>query len=290
MLKVEGMPRYVDLHPRYKKAIAAVMLVVFGWVFFVLTQTSLATGISQGYSTTDQDLRQNMIAALSTESTAENPLVERASGTNRSNAIGVVTTIDANLLTLTNSAAKVHIATSGEALTYVTDLNGAIKKGDFIAVSPITGVGMKASDSDIYVIGIALEDFNSETAESQQVSTTQGSERTVLINRVKLNVEPKELSQAAAKANSTPFLLLFGQSVTGKSVSQTQVLVAMTLFLLLLIVEGSIIYGAIHSTIVSIGRNPLARTALYRQLLQVSWLSLLVLMFGAGSIYAILWL
>lgn len=290
MLKVEGMPRYVDLHPRYKKAIAAVMLVVFGWVFFALTQTSLATGISQGYSTTDQDLRQNMIAALSTDSTAENPLVERASGTNRSNAIGVVTTIDANLLTLTNSAAKVHIATSGEVLTYVTDLNGAIKKGDFIAVSPITGVGMKASDSDIYVIGIALEDFNSETAESQQVSTTQGSERTVLINRLKITVEPKELSEAAAKANTTPFLLLFGQSITGKSVSQTQVLVAMTLFLLLLIVEGSIIYGAIHSTIVSIGRNPLARTALYRQLLQVSWLSLLVLMFGAGSIYAILWL
>lgn len=290
MLKVEGMPQGAVLHPKFRKALAAVVLILFGWAFFLLTQVGMASGISQGYTTTDQDLRQNMIASLSSESNSDDPLVERASGTNRSKVVGIVTTIDANLLTLTSAGAKVHITTSGEALTYVTDLNGAIKKGDFIAVSPITGVGMKAGDSDIYVVGVALEDFNSETAESQQVTTTQGSERTVLINRVKLSVEPKELSEAAAKANTTPFLLLFGQSVTGKNVSQTQVLVAMVLFLLLLIVEGSIIYGAIHSTIVSIGRNPLARTALYRQLLQVSWLSLLVLMFGAGSIYAILWL
>lgn len=289
MLKVEGAGRFRLSFPNVSKAIAALLLILFSWAFFLLTQAVSATGISQGYSTADNDLRQNMIAALSSESSDDKPVVERANSNNRSKVVGIVTTIDANLLTLTNTEAKVHIATSGEALTYVSDLNGTIKKGDFIAVSPITGVGMKGSEADTFVVGVALEDFNSETAESQQVSTTQGSERTVLINRIKIDVEPRDLGKGA-QANSTPVLLLFGQSVTGKSVTQTQVLVALVIFLLLLIVEGSIIYGAIHSTIVSIGRNPLARRALYKQLLQVSWLALLVLVFGAGAIYAILWL
>lgn len=294
MLKVEGVLSLQAMRLHIRKAASALLLISLGWALFVMSSfilgsTSFATGISQGYATTDTDLRQNMIVALSADSSDTKPLIERSGTNNRGKTVGIVTTINSNLLTLTNSEAQVHVTTSGEAQTFVSDLNGEIKKGDFITVSPLLGIGMKAGNQDTLVVGIALEDFNTSLATSQSVSTTQGSDRTVLVGTVRLSVEPQELAPGA-KQQDTPFLLLFGKSVTGKSVTQVQVIVAMVLFLLLLIVEGSIIYGAIHSTIISIGRNPLARTALFRQLLQVSWMALLVLVFGAGAIYAVLWI
>jgi hypothetical protein len=286
MLMVEGKIARWLARRHYDLILRVFLASAFLW-FLVFAGSVAAVGISQGFNTTDKELQTSMIAALGLDDTTKR-IVERASGANKGKVVGIVTTIDANLLTLTNAEAKVHITTSGEAPTYVTDLNGDIKKGDFIAVSPLAGVGMKAGDDDALVVGIALEDFNNDTASSQQVSTVQGSGRTVLVNKIKVNVEPQDRGRQAQKER--PFLVLFGQSVTGKSVSQTQVIVAMVLFFLLLVVEGSIIYGAIHSTIISIGRNPLARSALYQQLLQVSWLSLLVLLFGLGAIYAILWI
>ena len=267
--------------------IASILLVVFSILYFV-SMPAKAISISQGYSTTDKDLQVSMIAALASESSDNKPIVERASENNRGKVVGIVTTIDSSLLTLTNADAKVHVATSGETNTYVTDLNGNIKKGDFIAVSPLKGVGMKASDTDNFLVGVALDDFSSNNAKTEQVQTVDGGSRTVLVNQIKINVAPQDRGQSAAKQK--PFLVLFGQSVSGKSVSQTQVIVALIIFLILLIVEGSIIYGAIHSTIISIGRNPLARTALFKQLLQVSWLALVILVFGLGTIYAILWI
>lgn len=279
----------MSTHPffrQYKKL--TYFVAVFAFLIMVLMQAVTAVGISQGYSTNDKDLQIGMIAALKSESSDGKQIVERANLSNRGKVVGIITTIDSNLLTLTNSEAQVHVTTSGDASSYVTDLNGDIKQGDFIAVSPLTGVGMKAGDADNFVVGVALEDFNKDKATSKEVTTTEGSKRTVLINTVKVNVAPQDKGQTAAK--NQPFLVLFGQSVTGKSVTQTQVIVALIVFFLLLVVEGSIIYGAIHSTIISIGRNPLARAALFKQLLQVSWLALLVMLFGLGSIYAILWI
>ncbi len=250
--------------------------------------SALAVSISKGYSTTDTSLKINMIASQTKNSSDGNELVERANNGNKGKVVGIVTTIDSSLITLSNSNAQVYVTTSGDADVYVSDLNGDIKQGDYIVVSPLTGIGMKAADSDTQVVGAALEDFNKDKAITQKVSTKEGSERTVLINKVKINVDPHDRSLDAAEQK--PYLVLFGQSITGKTVTQAQVIVALVIFFLLLIVEGSIIYGAIHSSIISVGRNPLARTALFKQLFQVSWLAFIVLLFGLGSIYIILWI
>lgn len=275
-------------HGSRYRILAHSICLIFAGFFILFASHVAAVGVSQGFNTNDKGLEVGMIAALSSESSDSNPIVERANVANRGKIVGVTTTIDSNLLTLTNANAKVHITTSGEAATYVSDVNGTIKKGDFVAVSPLTGIGMKADETDLYVAGVALEDFKTTDAKLEQVSTVQGSQRTVLVNKIKMNVEPSSQGQNSQK--DKPFLVLFGQSVTGKSVSQTQVVTALVILFLLLVVEGSIIYGAVYSTIISIGRNPLARTALFRQLLQVSGVAMLILLFGLGAIYAILWI
>lgn len=272
---------------RYR-ILAHSICLIFCLVGFVFAVHVAAIGISQGFRTNDKGLEVGMVAALSSESSDTNPIVERANESNEGKVVGIVTTIDANLLTLTNAEAKVHVTTSGEAPAYVSDVNGTLKKGDFVAVSPLTGIGMKADDTDNYVVGVALEDFKTADAKPKQVTTIQGSQRTALINKLKMSIEPSSRGQNNQK--SKPFLILFGQSVTGKSVSQTQVVTALIIFFLLLVVEGSILYGAVYSTIISIGRNPLARAALFRQLLQVSGVAMLILLFGLGAIYAILWI
>ncbi len=90
------------------------------------------------------------------------------------------------------------------------------------------------------------------------------------------------------KAADTGLLSLLGQNVAGKEVSEWQVIVALVIFLLLMVVEGSLIYGSIHSTISALGRNPLARSAVYKQLVQVLVAVIAVLAFGLATIYAVL--
>jgi len=53
------------------------------------------------------------------------------------------------------------IVSSGETLVKVSNINGEIKKGDFITSSDKAGVGQKATKSG-FIIGKALEDFNQE--------------------------------------------------------------------------------------------------------------------------------
>lgn len=50
---------------------------------------------------------------------------------------------------------------SGQALVKVSNINGEIKRGDFITSSDKSGVGQKATQSG-FVVGRALEDFNQE--------------------------------------------------------------------------------------------------------------------------------
>lgn len=243
-----------------------------------------AQGVSQGYSTEDSELVVGMTASLSQQSSPSQNLVERASSANQDRFVGVVTTIDKSLITLSDKSAKVHVATSGEQSVYVSTLDGEIKKGDFLTVSPLKGIATRSSEEGTYIIGVALEDFSKSSATKKEVEVNDGTKKEVEINLLKMDVSPRS-RQGAQKA----FILTLGKSITGRPVSEVQLIVALIIFFILIIIEGSIIYGAIYSTITALGRNPLARTAIYRQLLQVSIVALLILACGLGAIYAVLW-
>ncbi len=263
-----------------------ILALIFVAYFAFMVPVTHAASVSEGYITQDENLSIGMAASLSSDSGAQERIVERGVKSNKDRFIGIVTNLDDNLLTLTDTNSTVVITTLGEVSAFVTDLDGEVKKGDFLTTSPIRGYLMLASSSETSVIGTALEDFPKDTAEAVEVSNNSGSKRTALANTMKIDLSPKSISSSAK--NNT-FLLIFGRSLTGKSVSQVQVMVALVIFFFLLIVEGSIIYGAIYSSITALGRNPLARTALYKQLFQVSLIALVILGIGLVVIYAVLW-
>jgi len=84
------------------------------------------------------------------------------------------------------------------------------------------------------------------------------------------------------------FLINIAKSVAGRDVSVARVLIAL---LVLLAGIGSIavvLYSSVRSSILSIGRNPLAASAVHKSLLEVSLLALGILLVMLGAVYLIL--
>lgn len=152
------------------------------------------------------------------------------------------------------------IVSYGKTLTKVSNLNGTIKKGDFITSSPTPGVGQKATQSG-FVVGRAMEDFNQE-------------EGLILVF-----VKPQQVF--------LPGRLAFGrvieEIISGLKMPETIPEVLRYLFALL-VAGGSFIIGffsfikALREGMTAIGRNPLAkgsiRTAMILNLIGILILTL----------------
>lgn len=228
-----------------------------------------------------------MAVSLKNNSTSSNQEVEIATKDNKDKYVGIITTKEASSIAIGSSSTNVYVVIGGQALALATDINSLIKAGDSLSISPIDGVLMKADINETHVVGTAMQDFDQGGAKTQQLRQSDGTNIDAKVNYLKIETGVRTKAQSADK--SEPFLLLFGRSLTGKQVSQWQIVAAMVVLFIVLIVEGSIIYGATHSTIQAIGRNPLAKKAVYRQYVRVLVTALLILLFGGISIYAILW-
>ena len=262
---------------------AAILIAGFCLILLLHTSHIFASSIAQNYQTDDNSLSVGMAAALSPTNDSATPTIERAS-TSNDRFVGIVTTESTSLITLTTVNGTLYVTTTGQTTAFVSDINGDIKKGDALSVSPLKGVMMRASDKQGNLTGNALEDFPASGTKDQQVTTEKGEQLTVKIAPISIQLDPRANSAAGNKS----LLKLIGEGLTGRPLNNWQVITSFVIFLLLLTVEGSLIYGAIHSTIISLGRNPLAHKAVYKQLFQVVLIVLAVLLFGIATIYAIL--
>ncbi len=274
----------------YKIKRITLLLTVLGLCLFLFSSiaSAITSSISKGYTTKDESLVTGMAAALSSDSTDKERLVEAANTANSDRFVGIITTVSDNLVTFSGDVTDVLVSTEGQVSGFVSNLNGDVEKGDFVSISPLNGVLMKSDDNrENRVVGVALQDFTDVDSQDKQITTSQG-EKTYKVGKVKIEISQSiVVSTTSSKDKSA--LILAGESLTGKSVGQIQILAALVIFAIVLIVEGSIIYGAIHSTVTALGRNPLAKKAVFKQLLQVSWMAIAILIVGFGAIYLILW-
>ncbi len=136
------------------------------------------------------------------------------------------------------------IISFGETLTKVSNINGPIKKGDFITSSNKPGVGQKATQEG-FVLGRALEDFNQKEG------------------KILVFVQPQEFILPKKTGLSTMMEKLFTELKTPQNVPE----VLRYLFALLL-GGGSFIIGffafvkALREGIRAIGRNPLSKRSI----------------------------
>jgi heme/copper-type cytochrome/quinol oxidase subunit 2 len=77
-------------------------------------------------------------------------------------------------------------------------------------------------------------------------------------------------------------------SIAGKKVDSLPIILSGVIFIIMLISVVSIIYAMIRSSIISVGRNPMAQSAIYRDIIQLSILVLAIISVSVIAIYFVL--
>lgn len=253
----------------------------------LISVTTQAAAIAQGYNTGDEGLSVGMVAALSDSDESE---VERADQYNSKRIVGIVTTFEDSTVTLASGESKVLIESEGEVEAYVSDVAGKVNRGDSLTLSSFRGILMKAEEgSEGPVIGVAAESSDTADAESRTAYSYQENGDTKSTNIVKIKVNLNKQISAGAQAVAPSALSKLGESITGKQVGDIRVLAALIIFILVMIAEGGIIYGAVTSAITALGRNPMARQIIRREMTRVIIVAIGVLCLGLGAVYGVLW-
>jgi hypothetical protein len=265
----------------FKLWLAGVILFSFGLTITV----SAVTTISQSYSTSEK-LPVGSIVSLQRNSTDQ---VLASASSNVDSILGVVINADNSLLSLSNGEDnQVQVATSGIMQVLVSDINGTIYRGDHITASPLGGVGMKAT-GNVRIVGIAQSDLASSSGNQQSSYTDKdGKKHSITLGEVPVLVNVSYYFKEPDKTVVPSALQNIANALAGKTVDTLPIIISAAIFLVTIITVASMIYSMIHSSIISVGRNPMAQSAVYRNLVQLVIVVLVILGVGFASIYMVL--
>lgn len=213
--------------------------------------------------------------------------VQLTDTSNAARLLGVAVNSNDSLLAVNATPGAVQVATSGNASVLVSDLNGGITVGDRIAASPFSGVGMKA-ELGSHVIGLAQTAFSSKSpgAEPRQVTDKNGKKTSVAVGYVSISIAVGTDGDGAGE-NLTA-LQRVGKSITGHVVSTQRVAISIAVAVITLFALVTLIYASIYGSIISVGRNPLAKYTVFRTLSSVFGLALLATVVSGVTIFFLL--
>ncbi|HVY12693.1 MAG TPA: hypothetical protein VHB73_03920, partial [Alphaproteobacteria bacterium] len=190
-------------------------------------KTATGTGSVQGYAA-DAPLQYGVIVQLTGTSATK---VMAASSKDLSKMYGA--TVDPHGLSLTISDTTLQneafVATSGTFNVLVSNQNGAVKPGDYITMSAVDGVGMKAGsyEDQKIVFGRAAGGFDgkvnsvgSTTLKYDGGSDTQTVQFGLIPVAINIQRNPNEKS---TKANLPPVLQKIGQAIADKPVGPLRI-------------------------------------------------------------------
>jgi hypothetical protein len=259
-------------------------MLCFLGLLFISSSAHAATLLSQSYIT-KSSLPVGAIVSLQK---GFSDRVEAAKIANVNYIFGVVIDDGSSELSLSNGQTnQVHVATTGVEQVLVSDINGDIAIGDPITSSPIEGVGMKAT-SNTKVIGVAQDKFPNTTASKQSFKDQNGKQDTAKLGNVPLLINVAYYYKQPDKTIIPASLQNVANAVAGKKVNALPILISGGIFIIMLIVVVSIVYSLIHSSIISVGRNPMAQAAVYRNVIQLSSLIIVIIGISIGVIYMLL--
>lgn len=218
---------------------------------------------------------------------ARSDYVEPANLNNSSKLLGVAVDGNDSLIAVDPSPGLVQVATSGNASVLVSTLNGDINVGDAVAVSPFDGVGMKAVAGS-RTVGLAQTSFNGSTsgAVTEQVKQKNGKTGSIRVGYVKVNIAIG--TNAGLQTDNLTSLQKFAKNITGHVVSTSRIIISLAVTVVAMLALVTLIYASIYGSIVSVGRNPLAKYAVFRTLGSVLAMALLTTVIAAVIVYFLL--
>lgn len=247
-----------------------------------------AQAVTQGYGS-DAVLQRGMIVGLKKDDLRK---VEPINSDQYERLHGVVIGANESAVLLGRDDEKVYVANGGRFTVMVSDQNGDINPGDYVSVSAVSGIGMKAGDHDPVVVGKALETFkssdNNQIIGTAKVKNTSGAEQQIRIGYVLVDVAIGKNPLLKSDNNLPDSLRRASEIIAGKPVSPIRVYLSLVILAASAMIAGSLIYSAVRSSLIAIGRNPLSRKSIIRGLFQVVIIGLMVFISGIFGVYLLL--
>lgn len=264
-------------------ALGVIVAILSGFSLFSLAPASAASAnISRSYQAS-VNIPNGSIVSLDPK---RPDFVQPANTVNANRLLGVALPETDSLIAINVQARTVQVATSGNVSTLVNTLNGDINVGDRVAVSPFNGVGMKAY-AGTKVIGVAQSALSasSEGSASVQVTDKNGKLTKVRVGYIRLNIASGATLQDEERLNS---LQKLAKAVTGHRTSTLKIVISLIIFIVASLSLVTFIYASIYGSIISIGRNPLAKYAVFRSLGYVMGMSVLMSVVAGLTIFFLL--
>lgn len=246
-----------------------------------------AQAVTEGYGT-DTPLQRGMIIQIKKDDATK---IEPATVETADQMHGIVVNSNDAPVSISDDGQRVFVATTGQYDALVNDQNGAISAGDYIAVSAISGIGMKAGTTEPYVIGRALSGFDGkkDVISTTELTDSTGKKQKVALGRIQLAIGVARNPLLKGEDPNVPeFLRKTTEAIAGKPVDAIRIYIGILVFGITTFVAASLLYGGVRSGIISIGRNPLSKKSIVRGMLQVVITGLIVFVSGVFGVYLIL--
>jgi hypothetical protein len=252
------------------------------------TAAPALASLSQGFATSGIITTGSLVALDEKSSGA----VVTADLTNVGRLFGVVVPPSSASISLSGTGTgQVQVVTSGTANVLVTNAGGTIHVGDYIAVSPIAGVGQKVGTSSTRVIGTAQADFDGSGDGVTKRTINDGSgNKEVAIGQIPVVIAVSTYTATDGKQTYVVpnWLQNLSNTLAGKSVSPIRIIIASLILIVGLISITVLLYAAVRNSIISIGRNPLSRGSVLRGLLEVVGIAGGILALCAVAMYLVI--
>lgn len=263
--------------------IAATLLALLAMSLHATAQT-----VTQGYGA-DTVLQRGMIVGLKKDDLRK---VEPINSSQYDRLHGVVISANESAVLLGRDDEKVYVASCCRYMVLVSNQNGDIGYGDFVTVSSVSGIGMKSGDSDPVILGKAIESFKggdkATLVGTAKVKNADGKEQEISIGHVLVDISIGKNPRLKTDNNLPEVLKKVSEMVAGKPVSPARVYISLLVLGVSAMIAGSLIYSAVRSALIAIGRNPLSKKSITRGLFQVVIIGLMVFLSGLFGVYLLL--
>lgn len=187
---------------------------------------------------------------------------------------------------------EVYVAVSGTYNVRVSTQAGPIEAGDYLTLSSISGIAMKAGTEESTVFGRAVGSFDGEGVSlgSAELRDADGNTlSTVKLGSVPVTIDIKSNPNEKSTKTLVPEVLeRIGQAIAEKEVSPIRMYLSLAIAAVSLITALIVLYSGVRSSIISIGRNPMSKKSIFRALLEIILTSVLILIIGLFAVYLLL--
>ncbi|MDL2341875.1 MAG: hypothetical protein QFB87_02230 [Patescibacteria group bacterium] len=254
------------------------------------SSVNITQAVTQSYNA-DSAIQLGMIVKLKDKDSAT---VEPITQSTLSRMLGVVVAPNDSTVTvspLTTTKQQVFVASSGRYSTLVSNQEGPIKNGDLITASALSGIGMKATEGQSYILGRATSSFSGTANVIGKVGVKDSGGKTtdVSIGRVTVDLDVSHNPLASKSTDFVPGILAkSAATIASRPVSAARIYLGVVTLLVTTIVTANLLYSGVRNGMIAVGRNPLSRKSIIKSLIQTVIAGLIIFIVGVLAVYLLL--